>query len=441
MIKNKIYIIAALYIFSFGLGNALADADLAIAGNAACSSGAFYDALAQSESGGCGTNQYDCMGPTISDPKSMHYGDKPIGKYQFMPKTLVGMGIDPVAFSKSPAMQEQTIQTFVANNASCLSKPYTTKSGKTYPPATDAIGTTINGVQITMSGLVGAAHLSGCGGARRMIRTSSSGSSDQLGTSALAYAGKFQGYGIMGDPAGITCGGGVPNAAGVFAQAQADGLHNLIGCDPAILDVSKARVDALRQQEIEAAKAIIVPQTPIEQGTCLDQQTEVWKAPMKIFSNETKPNTSIASVVQQPLKDTMSQFFTGNLAGSAASLVNQQFTNVSKSFHSAIGSTGLGGGLSVPTIDCPTKEMIWDMPNCLPVVNIPSISDLIGGQINALTGAIASAPQRLFDKACQGIKSKLGAQINDATDVFENAAKKATQPLSDAATSVTNATN
>ncbi len=215
----------------------------------------------------------------------------------------------------------------------------------------------------------------------------------------------------------------------------------IIGCEEAVHEQSNNRKNALQQQEIEAAKAIIVPQTPIEQGTCLDQQTEVWKAPMKIFSNETKPNTSIASVVQQPLKDTMSQFFTGNLAGSAASLVNQQFTNVSKSFHSAIGSTGLGGGLSVPTIDCPTKEMIWDMPNCLPVVNIPSISDLIGGQIDALTGAIASAPQRMIDMACQSVKSKLGTYAADVNSSFESMADGLTKPLSDSVDAIDNTVN
>ena len=386
-----------------------------------CDADAFYNSLGQSESGGCGGgNQYNCTGPVITS--GMHKGDKPLGKYQFMPKTLAELGIPVSGFVGNAAAQEEAIRRFTKRNNHCLDKPYT-KNGVTYPPASDAIGTVIGGVKITRSGLLGASHLSGCGGARRVVRTKSTGSSDQLGTSALAYAGKFEGYGIFGDVAGGTCGEGVPNAALLFAQAQVDGIHDLIGCDPTIFEAAQARVEALQQLEFDTANQLITQPTPVEQATCLDQHTAVIAAAGGIHSNPGGTiQNSIGPVVQQPLAQTLGQFGSG-IQGTISNIIESEFSSLANSFFGDLGSLfGGGGGINVPKTDCDMQQMVWDVAQCIEMPQLPSLSNIIGGKLGELAGNIANAPDNFFDAACNGMNDVLGGAFRNASDVYENAA-------------------
>lgn len=164
-----------------------------------CEAQDFYDALAGSESGG----RYDITGPTISS--GMHQGTKPQGKYQFMPKTLEGMGyISPgqctlrcEEFLANPALQEQAIRDFTADNDACLQR-----NG-----AYEHLGTNRCGCTLTKSGLLGAAHLGGCGGASSFAKGNSGcGGSDQLGTSLADYCKKFSGYNMFGSGSDGDCG-------------------------------------------------------------------------------------------------------------------------------------------------------------------------------------------------------------------------------------------
>ena len=181
-----------------------------------------------------------------------------------MAKTLAGMGISTAGFVGNAEVQNAAIRQFTADNDACLER-----NG-----AYNHLGTVRNGIILTRSGLLGAAHLGGCGGAAKWAK-GGGGPSDQLGTSLADYAGKFEGYGIFGDVAGGTCGGGVPNAANLFAQAQARGYHDLLGCDPEVLERNKVIIDAVNQVNAEIAQASIKQPTSAEIMTCADKQLEL----------------------------------------------------------------------------------------------------------------------------------------------------------------------
>jgi hypothetical protein len=449
--KNYLsFLFACFFAFTLGLSVAFADADLSIAGSAQCDEAAFMDALGASESGGdCGGgNQYNCIGPVIKS--GMHKGDTPLGKYQFMPKTLADMGISTAGFVGNQALQEQAIRTFTQRNDTCLRNK----------GAYDHIGTVRNGVRITKSGLLGAAHLGGCGGASKWA-SGGSGPSDQLGTSLADYAGKFQDYGIYGGVAGVTCGGGVANAADAFAQAQAKGLHNLIGCDPEVLEEGQKIVDALNEAQIEAAKAIITKPNPLGVTGCEDQHHNIIEQIMGEFSNFGGGNQSLVKNVKEPHAQHTGQFFgPQNIAGTMTSALQQAFVgtfgqagqnvlntaqnvnNTVNNFASSLGGL-FGGGGGNASKDCGLQEDAWLIAQCIEMPQIPSLSNILGGKIAEIQGAIQGVadlanPERLLQKVCSGANDKVKGLFGAATDKFKDAADAVTTPITDSAASLTN---
>lgn len=220
----RYHILKYMLVLVFALGLSMSANNMAYSaasegGSEECGSQDFYDALAASESGGCGGgNQYNCMGPVISS--GMHAGDRPLGKYQFMPKTLRGMGIDPNNFVGNGPAQEQAIRQFTADNDRCLERM----------GAYNHIGETKCGCTITRSGLLGAAHLGGCGGAANFAKGSGCGPSDQLGTSLGAYCQKFGGYDMFGSGPAPECGadvdiGGSPTEIFIGSQETITSPH------------------------------------------------------------------------------------------------------------------------------------------------------------------------------------------------------------------------
>ncbi len=397
-----------------------------------CDADAFYNALGQSESGGC-RDQYTCMGPVITNG-GIHQGTRPHGKYQFMPATLNGMGItDHQAFINNPAMQEAAIRQFTAENDACLER-----NG-----AYNYIGQVRNGVTITRSGLLGAAHLGGCGGASRWAR-GAGGASDQLGTSLADYAARFGGYGMFGDVPGGTCGGGVPNAADLFAQAQVEGRHSLIGCDPEVMQSAVDRVDALTQQQLEAASAAITQPTPVEQLTCFDQTTEIFSELGGIHSNPNKDtSSSIGPNVQQPLQNTLQQFMGGNILGGINDVINQAFSNITSQFSSLLGGLGGGGGglfSAGPSSNCNMQEQAWLISQCIEMPQIPSLGDILGGQMGEMMGQMGNvgnmisgmaSPDRLLEQVCSAANDGLQGMFGNQNDAFEGAARDMMEPVTD----------
>ena len=130
----------------------------------------FKEALAFKESGG----RYD----TVS---SFGY----LGKYQFGKSTLERFGINNIQmFLENSELQEDTFMALCSLNKWILRKEIKKKVGKK-----------INGIEITESGILAAAHLAGAGNIKQYLRTNGQYRfKDAFGSSMQHYLKKFGGY-------------------------------------------------------------------------------------------------------------------------------------------------------------------------------------------------------------------------------------------------------
>jgi hypothetical protein len=108
-----------------------------------------------------------------------------MGKYQFGMGTLRTIGVrDSVAFLNSPKLQEEAFKALLSINKHALRNEIETYEGKV-----------INGVLITESGLLAAAHLGGAGSVKKFLRSNGkSGFRDGFGTSLKSYIKNYGGY-------------------------------------------------------------------------------------------------------------------------------------------------------------------------------------------------------------------------------------------------------
>ncbi|MBU2940643.1 lytic transglycosylase domain-containing protein [Lacinutrix sp. C3R15] len=108
-----------------------------------------------------------------------------LGKYQFGAETLKLIGIyNPNQFLQNPELQEKA---FIANAE--RNKWILRRDIKRFN------GMTINGVLVTESGILAAAHLAGPGSVKKYLRSYGAvGFEDAFGTSIKYYMKKFSGY-------------------------------------------------------------------------------------------------------------------------------------------------------------------------------------------------------------------------------------------------------
>ena len=108
-----------------------------------------------------------------------------LGKYQFGASTLKMIGIDnPAKFLKNPVLQEKA---FIANAA--RNKWILRRDIKNF------VGKRINGVVITESGILAAAHLAGPGSVKKYLRSYGLDNfTDGYGTTVQYYMKRFSGY-------------------------------------------------------------------------------------------------------------------------------------------------------------------------------------------------------------------------------------------------------
>ncbi|WP_396600718.1 peptidoglycan-binding protein LysM [Algibacter sp. R77976] len=108
-----------------------------------------------------------------------------LGKYQFGSETLKLIGIhNPVKFLKNPRLQEKA---FIANSA--RNKWILRRDIKNF------VGKRINGIIITESGIIAAAHLAGPGSVKKYLRSYGLDNfSDGYGTTIHNYMKRFSGY-------------------------------------------------------------------------------------------------------------------------------------------------------------------------------------------------------------------------------------------------------
>jgi hypothetical protein len=108
-----------------------------------------------------------------------------LGKYQFGKETLKLIGVyTPNQFLYNPELQEKA---FIANLE--RNKWVLRKDIKRF------VGKRMNGITITESGILAAAHLAGPGSVKKYLRSyGQNGFSDAFGTSIQNYMKKFSGY-------------------------------------------------------------------------------------------------------------------------------------------------------------------------------------------------------------------------------------------------------
>ena len=110
-----------------------------------------------------------------------------MGKYQLGKSTLRTVGVyDFQEFLRNAEWQDKAFQALIARNKWLLRNEIEKYSGKV-----------INGIEITESGLVAAAHLGGAGSVKKYLRSNGrSGFKDGFGTSLSSYIKKFAGYDV-----------------------------------------------------------------------------------------------------------------------------------------------------------------------------------------------------------------------------------------------------
>ena len=131
----------------------------------------FLDAIGHRES----TNRYDVVNP---------WGY--MGRYQFGKCTLKGLGfnVSKKEFLSNPELQEEAMMALLNHNKEKLQKYIDVFDGKT-----------INGIYITESGILAAAHLGGQGSVKRYFKNGKV-FRDGNGTKITSYMDKFSGYDI-----------------------------------------------------------------------------------------------------------------------------------------------------------------------------------------------------------------------------------------------------
>lgn len=110
-----------------------------------------------------------------------------LGKYQFGETTLERFRIyNTEAFLKNPELQEKVFIAYCKVNKWILRKDIKRSVGKV-----------INGVKITESGILAAAHLSGAGNVKKYLRSNGNFNlSDAYGATIAMYIKKFAGYDV-----------------------------------------------------------------------------------------------------------------------------------------------------------------------------------------------------------------------------------------------------
>ena len=110
-----------------------------------------------------------------------------LGKYQFGKETLKRLGVyDTKLFINNPELQERAFAAFCSVNKWILRKDIKRSVGKT-----------INGIKITESGILAAAHLSGAGNVKKFLRSNGTQRfADAYGATISSYMKKFADYDV-----------------------------------------------------------------------------------------------------------------------------------------------------------------------------------------------------------------------------------------------------
>ena len=110
-----------------------------------------------------------------------------LGKYQFGESTLNRIRVhDTQSFLNDPKLQEEAFYTLCSLNKWILKRDIA-----------NSVGRTIQGIEITESGILAAAHLAGAGNVKKFLRSNGEhNAKDAFGTDIKDYMKRFAGYDV-----------------------------------------------------------------------------------------------------------------------------------------------------------------------------------------------------------------------------------------------------
>ena len=211
------------------------------------------------------------------------------------------------------------------------------------------------------------------------------------------------------------------------------------GCDKSVQGAAEARADALKQQETEAAKALITKPASVQQLTCFDQYTKVNADKIgKIHSDPAKgiSDTIVPNVEVPAMQNIIQNFMTNVLGGGLQSMLNGAMGQLT-------GALGMGGGAGGAGT-CGAMDEMWKLLQCMDFPKMPSLSDIMGGGGgDMLSGALSGLGGAgglgslgsggggggLMGAVCQAMKGAMGGGGSGGTDVYEKALEEMSKPV------------
>jgi hypothetical protein len=216
----------------------------------------------------------------------------------------------------------------------------------------------------------------------------------------------------------------------------------MIGCDNTIYDQAKTKVKALRQQETEAAKALITKPVSVQQLTCFDQYAKTNAE--EIGKIRSKPDGDISASINPIVKDTNLMNLAANFMGGTqipglGDVQNVLNGGLQSMMNDALG--GLTGGLfgaAGGAQGCNAMDEMFNLMQCVDFPEMPSLPDILGGAQDKIGGVLSGLNQAseiagaigtlgsgeggggVLGAVCQAVKGKFGGGGSGGTDVYEN---------------------
>jgi len=364
------YLRVLLMTLCFGLGFSLF-AYSAYATEADCSMGGLMRAIEQSESSG---REGICV--------QANNGSTCCGLFQFCNAERARYGLTTGTDS-----QGRTIMTSSRADQEAAMLAYTNDhiAELRRRGAFNYVGQTIGGVLVTESGIIGAAHLGGVGGAMRFLN--GQGNASDGNTTVGQYMAKFAGYQTPAGGDGTQCGN----------QSRTDSASPM--CDPTI----RARVAEQVQAGVQMMADFKVTNSTMPRPISEVANTPCMSNELQRISNQFAyaPSMYAANILGQlnglagPVSGLMNNML-GSLFQSFTNAANMnplanQFTQFAQTqISSVFTSLGLGGAFSSALCGM-MVDMVLKYVQCVAPIKLPSLGQLKGSLNDLLPKGCAGA--------------------------------------------------
>jgi hypothetical protein len=94
-----------------------------------------------------------------------------------------------------------------------------------------------------------------------------------------------------------------------------------------------------------------------------------------------------------------------------------------------------------PSTNCDMQEQAWLISQCIEMPQIPSLGEILGGQMNQIMGGAMGNignivgslgnPERMLEQVCSAANNSLQSMFGDLNSRFNDAAQEAMEPITD----------